>query len=45
MCTNYQVTAEVTTRAVLRVEGSPNPRSDDYPPRIVVESFSIVPSD
>jgi len=31
--------------AVLRVEGSPNPNSSDYPPRIVVESFNIVPSD
>jgi hypothetical protein len=45
MCTNYQVTAEICTRAVLRVEGSPNPSSSDYPPRIVVESFNIVPSD
>jgi len=25
LCTNYQITAEVATRTVLRVEGSPNP--------------------
>jgi len=26
MYTNYQITAEVATRAVVRVEGSPNPQ-------------------
>jgi hypothetical protein len=27
MCTNYQVTAETATRAVVRVEGSLDPRN------------------
>jgi hypothetical protein len=48
LCTNYQVTAEVATRTVVRVEGLPK-----YPPsftpqkpsnlRAVVESFNILP--
>ena len=39
MCTNYQITAETTTRAVVRIEGAPNN------PRVVVESFNILPPD
>ncbi len=67
MATNYQITAEVATRAVVRVEGSPDPRYTNdtafpfpdargrwlrdpntgqfYPPRIVVESFNVLPPD
>jgi hypothetical protein len=52
MVTNYQVTAEVATRAVVRVEGSPNPKdannadpSKRYPPRIVMEQFNLLPPD
>ncbi len=53
MCTNYQITAEVATRAVVRVEGSPNPAHTNsfrplnkrYPPRVVVESFNYLPPD
>jgi hypothetical protein len=52
MVTNYQVTAEVATRTVLRVEGSPDPAQANhpdpdrrYPPRIVVESFNLLPPD
>ena len=52
MCTNYQITAEVATRAVVRVEGSPDPRNANhpdvkkrYPPRLVVESFNYLPPD
>jgi hypothetical protein len=52
MCTNYQVTAEVATRTVLRVEGSPDPAHANhpnparrYPPRIVVENFNLLPPD
>ena len=36
-CTNYQVTAEVAVRAVIRVEGTPQN------PRTIVESFNILP--
>ncbi len=52
MCTNYQITAEVATRAVVRVEGSPDPRNANhpdvkkrYPPHLVVESFNYLPPD
>lgn len=52
LCTNYQITAEVATRAVVRVVGSPDPRQtansdpdQNYPPRIVVESFNVLPPD
>jgi hypothetical protein len=39
LCTNYQVTAEVATRVVIRVEGTPDR------PRPVIESFNILPPD
>jgi hypothetical protein len=39
LCTNYQITAEVATRAVVRVEGAPTK------PRTVIESFSVLPPD
>jgi hypothetical protein len=39
LCTNYQITAEVATRAVVRVEGAPNK------PRTVIESFNVLPPD
>jgi hypothetical protein len=52
MCTNYQITAEVATRAVVRVEGSPDPRNRNhpdakkrYPPQLVVESFNYLAPD
>jgi hypothetical protein len=52
LCTNYQITAEVATRSVVRVEGSPDPRDANnrdplkrYPPRVVVESFNTLPPD
>jgi hypothetical protein len=49
LCTNYQITAEVATRTVVRIEGTP-----DYPRpvgpqdrlnnlRAVVESFNVLP--
>jgi hypothetical protein len=42
VCTNYQVTAESATRAVVRIEGL-----QDTPPRprVVVESFNALPPD
>ncbi|HLX72247.1 MAG TPA: hypothetical protein VKV04_21730, partial [Verrucomicrobiae bacterium] len=51
LCTNYQITAEIATRAVVRVDGSPDPKytrqNPDpqgryYPPRIVVEQFNVL---
>jgi hypothetical protein len=40
MCTNYQVVAESTARAVVRVEGAGTPT-----PHIVVESYNPLPPD
>ena len=54
LCTNYQITAEVATRAVIRIEGSPDPSRDAttepdpkkrYPPRVVVEKYNVLPPD
>jgi hypothetical protein len=49
LCTNYQITAEVAARAVVRVEGSANPNDASnpdpkrhYPPRLVVESYNYL---
>ncbi len=39
LCTNYQVTAEVAARAVVRVEGAPDK------PKVVVESYNPLPPD
>lgn len=39
MCTNYQITAEVATRAVVRVDGAPGK------PRTVIENFTVLPPD
>jgi len=39
LCTNYQITAEVATRAVVRVDGAPTK------PRTVIESFNVLPPD
>jgi hypothetical protein len=52
LCTNYQVTAELAARAVVRVEGDPDPNQQNnpdpqrrYPPHVVVESFNFLPPD
>ncbi len=37
ICTNYQITGELVTKTVLRLEEAP------YKPRTVVESFTILP--
>ena len=49
LCTNYQITAEVAARAVVRVEGSPDPKDNNnpdpkrkYPPRLVIESYNLL---
>jgi hypothetical protein len=39
MVTNYTITAEVATKAVIRVEGAPNS------PHVIVESYSVLPPD
>ena len=39
ICTNYQITAEVATRTVVRIAGSTDK------PRVVVESFNVLPPD
>jgi len=54
LCTNYQITAESVTRAVVRVEGAlsapKNPGELDshgrsYPPHLVVEQFNVLSPD
>jgi hypothetical protein len=52
MCTNYQITAEVASRAVVRVEGSADPADVNnanpkrrYPPRLIIESYNYLPPD
>ena len=51
LCTNYQITAEIATRAVVRIEGTPaypHPFSAQQPfnnLRAVVESFNVLPPD
>ena len=39
LCTNYQISAEVATRAVVRVDGAP------FKPRTVIENFNVLPPD
>jgi hypothetical protein len=39
LCTNYQITAEVATRAVVRIDGAPTH------PHAVIESFNVLPPD
>ncbi|MDB6018822.1 MAG: hypothetical protein JWR19_3311 [Pedosphaera sp.] len=43
MCTNYQITAEVATRTVVRIENAPVPGKPQTQPRVVVESFNVLP--
>ena len=55
MCTNYQITGEVVTRTVLRVENYPVPYQPSLAqptaapanwmpqPRVIVESFNVLP--
>jgi hypothetical protein len=46
MCTNYQITAETATRAVVRIEGAPVPgRVNLATPRLVMESFNVIGPD
>ena len=45
LCTNYQVTAEVATKAAVRIEETrqPNNRPNIY--KAVVESYGILPAE
>ncbi len=54
LCTNYQITAESATRAVVRVEGTADPRfvngkvdsqGRSYPPHLVVEQYNVLGPD
>jgi hypothetical protein len=54
LCTNYQITAESATRAVVRVEGTADShftggkvdsQGRSYPPHIVVEQFNVLGPD
>src|SRR5262249_40477476 len=39
LCTNYQITAEAATRAVVRIDGAPNN------PHAIIENFNVLPPD
>ena len=54
LCTNYQITAESAVRAVVRMEGTPDPQfvggkvdseGRSYPPHLVVEQFNVLGPD
>jgi hypothetical protein len=54
MCTNYQITAEAASRAVVRVEFEPLSNDPEDPnfekpnvlrPHLVVESYNLIPAD
>ena len=45
IATNYQATAEMATRTVVRVENAPLPGSTNMTPHIVVENFNILAPD
>ena len=45
LVTNYQVTAESGTRAIIRVENTPTPGNPTATPHIVVEQYNPLPPD
>lgn len=45
LCTNYQIAAEVATRAVVRIDGAQPVPGQPYRPRAVVENFNVLPPD
>jgi hypothetical protein len=54
LCTNYQITAESAVRAVVHVEGTPDPKyvngrvdsqGRTYPPHLVVEQYNVLSPD
>ena len=45
LCTNYQVTAESASRAIIRIENSPTPANPNATSHIVVEQYNPLPPD
>jgi hypothetical protein len=45
LCTNYQITAEVATRTVVRIDGALPVRGLPYNPHAVIENFNVLPPD
>jgi hypothetical protein len=45
LVTNYQVTAESGTRAIIRVENTPTPANPTATPHVVVEQYNPLPPD
>jgi hypothetical protein len=45
ICTNYQITGETAVRAVVRVDGASMNDPKPYQPRVVVESYNVLPPD
>lgn len=45
VCTNYQVTAEVATRTVVRIDGAKPVPGQPYNPHAVIENFNVLPPD
>ncbi|MDB6109486.1 MAG: hypothetical protein JWR69_1236 [Pedosphaera sp.] len=44
ICTNYQITGEVATRTVVRIENRPVPGKTNAPnPQVILESFNVLP--
>ncbi len=45
LCTNYQITAEVATRSVVRLDGAQPMPGQPYHPKAVIEKFNVLPPD
>jgi hypothetical protein len=45
LCTNYQITAEVATRTVVRIDGAQPVPGRPYNPHAVIENFNVLPPD
>jgi len=45
VCTNYQITAEVATRSVVRIDDALPVPGRPYRPHAVIESFNVLPPD
>ena len=44
LCTNYQITAEMATRTVLRVEDV-GINTNEFKPKVIIERFNVLPPD
>jgi hypothetical protein len=45
LCTNYQITAEVATRSVVRIDDALPVPGRPYKPHAVLENFNVLPPD